>query len=294
MPHDAPAPSLAGAAPSAPLPLTVVVLTLNEARHIAACLQAARQLRPADLLVLDSGSTDATVALAAAAGARVASRRFDGYASQRNAALALVETEWVYFIDADERVTAAQAAEIAARLPAEAVAGYWVPRDNRICGHPMRGGGWWPDEQLRLFRRAAGRYDPARQVHELVLLDGPAGHLRSPLIHYNYDDWRQVLAKQRRYTARAVREALAAGVTVRPRNYLLQPLRAFHRRYLALHGYRDGWLGLWLALLLAYYELLFYVWLGRARRGRARDGAHQGDGRTPRRGAEAVQRSAAE
>lgn len=251
------------------LPLTVVVLTLNEARHIGACLEAARVLRPAALLVLDSGSADGTAEIAAAAGARVVVRPFDGYAAQRNAALDLVDTEWVYFVDADERVTPVQAAEIAARLPAEAVAGYWTPRDNRIRGHSMRGGGWWPDEQLRLFRRAAGRYDPARQVHEVVILDGPAGHLRAPLIHHNYDDWRQVLAKQRRYTARAVRDALAADLPIRPRNYLLQPPRAFRRRYLTLHGYRDGWLGLWLALVLAYYELLFYIWLGRARRERS-------------------------
>jgi glycosyltransferase involved in cell wall biosynthesis len=246
--------------------ITVIVLTLNEARHIGDCLAAARLLRPAAMLVLDSGSADETVALARAAGARVETRPFDGYAGQRNAALALVETEWVYFIDADERVTPEQAAEIAARLPAEGLAGYWTPRDNRICGRAVRGGGWWPDEQLRLFRAAAGRYDPARQVHELVLLDGPAGHLSAPLIHYNYDDWRQFLAKQRRYTARAVRDALAAGVAIRPRNYILQPLRAFRRRYLTLGGYRDGPLGLWLALILAYYELLFYIWLGRARR----------------------------
>jgi glycosyltransferase involved in cell wall biosynthesis len=249
-----------------PLPLTVVVLTHNEARHIDACLAAARALHPAEVLVLDDGSSDATAALALAAGARVAHHPFTGYASQRNAALALVTTDWVYFVDADERVTPAQAAEVRARLPVEDLAGYWTPRDNRICGQAVRGGGWWPDEQLRLFRRAAGRYDPAREVHELVVLDGPAGRLAEPLIHYNYDNWRQVLAKQRRYTARAVRDALARGQPVRPRNYVLQPLRAFWRRYVTLGGYRDGWLGLWLALVMAYYDLLFYVWLGRARR----------------------------
>jgi hypothetical protein len=252
------------------LPLTVVVLTLNEARHIRACLAAAGLLEPAALLVVDSGSQDATVAAATAAGARVVTRPFDGYANQRNAALELVTTEWVYFVDADERVTPAQAAEIRARLPVEGRAGYWVPRDNRICGRSVRGGGWWPDAQLRLFRLAAGRYDPARQVHELVVLDGPTGHLTAPLIHYNYESWRQVLAKQRHYTARAVRDALAAGRVVRPRNYLLQPARAFWRRYLTLGGYRDGWLGLGLALVLAYYEFQFYVGLGRARRQRQR------------------------
>ena len=251
---------------AAALPLTVVVLTLDEERHIRACLTAALALRPAALLVLDSGSRDVTVAEAAAVGARVVIRPFDGYASQRNAALELVETEWVYFVDADERVTPEQAAEIRHRLASEDLAGYWVPRDNRILGRSVRGGGWWPDTQLRLFRRMYGHYDTNRQVHEVVVLAGLSGSLTAPLIHYNYDNWRQVLAKQRRYTARAMRDALESGQRVRPQNYALQPARELRRRYLSLAGYRDGWLGLWLAFIMAYYDLLFYVWLGRAQR----------------------------
>jgi hypothetical protein len=137
----------------------------------------------------------------------------------------------------------------------------------------MRGGGWWPDEQLRLFRRTAGHYDPRRQVHELVQLDGPAGRLAAPLIHHNYATWRQVLRKQHAYTRRAVGDALAAGQAVTPQNYVLQPARTFWRRFVRLRGYRDGWVGLALAVVLAAYELLFYLWLARARRQAGRDAA---------------------
>jgi hypothetical protein len=246
------------------LPLTVVVLTLNEAEHIQACLASVRHLRPVAVLVLDSGSTDATVELATAAGATVMQHPFAGYANQRNVALAAITTEWVYFVDADERVTTVQAGEITARLPTPGVAGYWTPRQNIICGHLMRGGGWWPDRQLRLFRRAAGSYDTTRQVHEIVRLDGRAEQLAAPLIHYNYATWREVLAKQHVYTRRAVADAYAAGLHPRARTYLMQPLRAWWRRFITLHGYRDGLVGLALAVILAAYELRYCIWLGRA------------------------------
>lgn len=253
------------ARPGEHLPLTAVVLTLNEEQHITACLTAAKRLAAAELLVIDSLSQDQTVTLAEAAGARVVRRAFDGYANQHNAALALVTTEWVYFIDADERVTAAQAEEIRRRLADAGPAGYWVPRHNYVCGRRLRGGGWWPDAQLRLFRRTAGQYDPTRQVHELVLLSGPAAQLTEPLIHLNYSSWQQVLTKQRRYTGLAVRDALANGhPAVKPRNYLLQPWRAFWRRWISLSGYRDGWVGLLMALILAGYEFEFYRQLGQA------------------------------
>ncbi len=74
-----------------------------------------------------------------------------------------------------------------------------MPRHNYIAGQRVRFGGFYPDYQLRLLRRGRARYDPARPVHEVVMLDGAAGHLRNVLVHYNYDDWPQFHAKQRRY-----------------------------------------------------------------------------------------------
>lgn len=236
--------------------VTAVVLTRNESPNIEGCL--ATLAWADDVMVLDSYSDDDTVALAHGAGARVYQRRFRDWADQRNAALDLVATEWVLFIDADERVTpelASEAQDVVVRRPE---VGWWVPRHNYIVGHRMRATGWFPDYQLRLFRRDRGWYNPQRRVHELVILDGPAGYLDSPLIHYNYATWREFRERQARYADHDAQMLYAAGQQARPHNLLLQPLREFKRRFWTESGYRDGRHGLVLSLLMGYYEFVKY------------------------------------
>jgi (heptosyl)LPS beta-1,4-glucosyltransferase len=230
--------------------LAAVVLTKNAAQHIAPCLET---LRFADLIVVsDSFSTDDTTALAGAAGAVVIQRPFDSFAGQRNAAMDAVNAEWIFFVDADERVPPPLAAEVREVLGREE-AGWWVPRHNFIVGHQVRHGGFYPDHQLRLLRRDRARYDPARPVHEVVLLDGPSGYLQNPMLHYNYDDWGQFHAKQRRYAALESGILAQRGIKPWPHKFVRQPLREFWRRYVTLQGYRDGWIGLKLAALLGFY-----------------------------------------
>ncbi len=231
--------------------LAVVILTKNEARHIGECLST---LGFADEVVLsDSYSDDGTVEIARAAGATVLQRPFDNFASQRNAALDAVKAEWVFFVDADERITPELAAEVRRVIGERPEVGWWVPRHNFIAGHPVRHGGFYPDYQLRLLCRGRARYDPDRPVHEVVLLDGPAGYLQSPMIHYNYASWAQFHAKQRRYARMEGRILRERGVRPWPHKFVRQPLREFWRRYVTLAGYRDGWVGLKLAALLGFY-----------------------------------------
>ncbi len=238
-------------------PLTVIVLTLNEERDLPLCLASVAGL-PAWVVVLDSGSTDRTVAIAREWGATVHTRPFTGYASQRNAALALANTTWVLFLDADERLTLAGAAEIAALVGAPATAsgpvGHWLPRHNEFFGRRLRGGGWWPDPQLRLLRPDRARYDEAREVHEVVLLDGPSATVREPLIHRNYDRWGEFTAKQRDYAERHARDLTVRGVRTRPWTPLSMPVREFRRRFVTLDAWRDGALGLALSGAMAWYE----------------------------------------
>lgn len=241
--------------------LTAVILTYNEARHIAECIQS---LRFADhILVFDSFSTDDTVKLAQAAGAALIQRKFDHYAGQRNAALDSVEgrADWVLFVDADERVTPELAAEIRAVIEHSGCAGYRIPRNNYLFGKLTRGAGWYPDYQTRLLKVGAARYDPERQVHELVLLDGAEGTLQQHLIHFNYDDLAQFVRKQQRYTAYDARILYEQGIRPRPQNYVLQPWRQFWWRFVTLKGYQDGLHGLRLCLLMAWYEFRKYVLL---------------------------------
>ncbi|MCA9972693.1 MAG: glycosyltransferase family 2 protein [Anaerolineales bacterium] len=230
--------------------VTAVVLTLNEAAHVQACIES---LAWADrVVVFDSFSQDDTVALARATGAEVLQSRFENYAQQRNAALDSLQTDWVFFVDADERGTPALGAEIRRVMADRPEQGWYVPRHNYIFGRLTRATGWFPDYQLRLFRHGRVRYE--RPVHEVAVVDGPVGHLESPLIHYNYRDPAHFHAKQRAYTTTEARILHTAGARVRPHNYLLQPLRHFWWRFVQLKGYTDGWHGLRLSVYMAYYE----------------------------------------
>jgi len=239
--------------------LTAIILTLNESAHIQACIES---LRFADrVLVFDSFSTDATCALAQESGAVVMQRRFDHYANQRNAALEAARemgADWALFVDADERITPDSAREIQDAISHTDAAGFRLPRHNFIFGKLTRGAGWYPDYQTRLLRVGAAHYDPERQVHEVVVLEGVLETLTQPIVHHNYRDLPQFLEKQRRYTAYEAQILYQQGVKPKARNFILQPLRHFRWRYVTLKGWRDGWHGLRLSVLMAWYELRKY------------------------------------
>ena len=238
--------------------LTAIILTKNEARHVAECVAS---LRWADrVLVFDSLSDDGTPELARAAGADVAQRPFDNYAAQRNAALDAVGTGWVFFVDADERATPALADEVRRVIAERPENGWFVPRHNVIFGRLTLGAGWYPDYQFRLLRHGRARY--VRPVHELGEVDGAVGYLSNPLIHYNYRDAAHFHAKQRAYVEHDAGILRDAGARPKPRNYVLQPLRQFYWRFITLKGYGDGLHGLRLSLYMAYYEWRKYRRLG--------------------------------
>jgi glycosyltransferase involved in cell wall biosynthesis len=123
--------------------LAAVILTYNEAENVVACIES---VRSADrIVVFDSFSQDSTVELATTAGAEVIQHPFENYAQQRNAALQVVEADWILFVDADERSSPEQAAEIRALMARGEHNGYWIPRHNYIFGRLTRHTGWYPD-----------------------------------------------------------------------------------------------------------------------------------------------------
>ncbi len=191
-------------------------------------------------------------------GARVETRAFDNYPCQRNAAIEIAHGDWIFFLDADERVTPDLAAEVRARTNAagEEIAGFWVPRRNIIFGKEIRHTGWFPDYQPRLVRKGRGQFDPARQVHELLVWDGEVQRLAQPLIHYNYETLAQFRAKQVAYSRYEARVWFEEGKRARKRGFIGQPLREFFRRCVVLQGWRDGVHGVGLSLLMAYYALV--------------------------------------
>jgi len=250
--------------------ITAAIIARDEAQHLGPCLRSVAWATER-LVVLDQRTTDDSAVVAAAHGARVVERPFTTFPSQRNAALELVRTPWVLFIDADERVTPSLAREILERLADASVAapvGYWIPRRNLIWGGWIRHGGWYPDYQLRLLRVGRARYDEQRDVHELVQIDGPTGVLSECLIHYNYATLAQFMRKQRQYSSLEAERLARADGRLRPHSLVLQPLREFRRRLITLAGYRDGWRGILLASLLSWFT--FETEIGRIRRVRSR------------------------
>jgi glycosyltransferase involved in cell wall biosynthesis len=249
--------------------LSVAVIARDEERHIGAALDSVAGLAAEIVVLLDERTRDRTAELARERGARVFVEPWRGFGAQRNRALELCRGEWVLFLDGDERVTpelAQEIAQIADRSSTiesqqSAIAGYWIPRHNLFFGRAVRGGGWYPDHQLRLLRRGMARYDERRLVHEFAELDGSAGELSGHLLHLNIERLDELWRKQTAYAIQEAQTLYLAGRRARWRNFAGAPAREFYRRFVALGGYRDGGLGLFLCAALAYFELVKFAHL---------------------------------
>lgn len=248
--------------------VTAVIPARDEERNILDCLAS---LAWADrrVVFLDSRTGDRTAELAQNAGAEVIQHHFENYAQFHNAALERVEADWIFFVDGDERATPKLAEEVRAVTNGTRAEVAWVvPRHNYIFGRLTLGAGWYPDYQSRLLLR--GRVHWERPVHEIIVPDGPTGRLENPLIHYNYDDLPDFIARQEKYTD--IDAGILLKQQIHPRFYTpySQAMRQFWWRFVALHGTRDGLHGLWLSLLMAYYEAVKYRKLAQLWRARDR------------------------
>ncbi|MHB9032460.1 MAG: glycosyltransferase family 2 protein [Anaerolineae bacterium] len=233
--------------------ISAVILARNNENEIRDCLESVAWADE-KLVILDSRSNDRTRDIAASLNAQVIVHAFESFAAQRNFALEMAHGEWVFFLDTDERAPGALCSEINTAVDInQSPAGWWIPRHNYVWGRIIKHGGWYPDYQLRLIKQHKGRYDTRRPVHEVVILDGPEGCLKQPLIHYNYTSIRQFIAKQRQYVAFEADIRYQQGIHPKPWTWISMPLREFNRRYFKLQGFRDGWRGLVLATLIAYY-----------------------------------------
>jgi len=224
------------------VPLSAVVITLNAERCIEACLES---LRFADeILVVDSGSTDATRDIAARRGARVLHQEWLGFGPQKRYAVAQARHDWVLSIDADEQVTAALRASIQREMAAAPRAfAYELCRCNRFMGRWLRHGEGYPDWTLRLFRRdhADWSSDP---VHERVVSDAPPLRLEGELLHDSAETLGSYLAKQSRYTALQAEQLRARGMARNLISAVGSPLVRFVRFYFLRGGFLDGLPGL--------------------------------------------------
>ena len=239
------------------VPVTATVITYNEAANIQAALES---LSWADeIIVVDSESTDDTVTIARRFTKHVIVRPWPGYIAQKNFAAEQATHEWIFSLDADERVTPELAAEVTALVSrGPGAAGYRVPRVTFHLGRWMRSTDWYPDYQLRLYDRRRARW-AGKYVHESVKADGPVEYLRSELQHFAYRDLAHHLETMDRYTTLAARQMFEEGRRAGFFHLMVHPPAAFFRNYVLRGGFRDGKAGLMVSAMNARYVRLKFA-----------------------------------
>lgn len=257
----------------------ILIPTLNESAHIVEAVENARRL--GSVFVLDSLSTDGTPDLARQAGAAVFQRAFDNYSAQKNWALENLPltAEWIFILDADERITPKLRQEIALTIAKNPPAdGYYINRVLLFMGAEIRHGGLYPSWNLRLFRRGRARYED-RAVHEHMVCPGPTQYMKGEMLHIRRESITQYLSKHIRYADMESEEwvKLRLGQSniapadqlfrhhLRYRQWLRRhvwprmpgrPLWRFLHMYLLRFGFLDGRPGWHLARLMLSYEYM--------------------------------------
>ena len=234
--------------------ISATVITLDEERHIAAALES---LAWADeIVVVDSGSSDRTVEIARSYTDRVLVADWPGYAAQKNRAASEASHDWIFSLDADERVTpelARSILRVGERGPSSD--GYRVARRAWYIDRWVRYSGWYPDWQVRLYDRRRAGFE-GDWVHESVRVGGGAPALEGDLLHYTIDSLSDHHRRIDRYTSLAADALLARGARPSLARALAQPIAAFARTYVLRQGFRDGAPGLAIAGFAAYYVFL--------------------------------------
>lgn len=239
--------------------IAAVIITKDEEHNIAACLESVQWAH--ERIVVDAQSRDRTVEIAKQHAAQVHVRPWPGYGPQKNFGIEQARAEWILIVDADERITPALREEIQAVLaagPPPDLAGFEIPRKNYFYGRWIRGGGIYPDYQLRLIRKAAGRYDDT-QLHENLRLRGRIDRLRNPMEHYSMPTVREHVRKMQRYTTLGAREKLKSRSRVTAIDIAGHHLGTILKTYVLRGGYRDGVHGVIVALFAGMHTFVKYA-----------------------------------
>lgn len=235
--------------------LSVIIITKDEERNIRACLESVAWAD--EIIVVDSGSTDNTLAICREFTPHVYSRDWPGFGPQKNRALDYASKDWVLSLDADERITPELHAQLVKAMERASEDGFYLPRLSQFCGRFIHHSGWYPDYVLRLFRRGKGRFSDDL-VHERVLLSGASGRLSSPILHYSYTSQQDVLRKSEQYAAAAAQQMFGNGKVAMGADAPLRAGWAFLRTYCLRLGFLDGMAGFNIARMNARTTYLKY------------------------------------
>lgn len=237
--------------------LAVIILTKNEEVNIEAAIESAAFAD--EIVVIDSGSTDRTKELAEKHGAKFVTHPMDetGFAGQRNFALTQTEAEWVFYLDADERITKEAAREIRDVAGNTELGAFRIKRMNILFGQLMKYGAHRPDWCLRLFPRKAVAWEG--RVHEQAKSSLPIGNLHGVMHHHTYNDWHKYFAKLEQYTDMMAGKMYERGKRSSLLDITIRPAYAFFRAYIIQKGALDGEFGLVFSLLHGYYTFIKYL-----------------------------------
>jgi glycosyltransferase involved in cell wall biosynthesis len=238
-------------------PVSVVIIAKNEAERIEACLQSVSWAD--EIVVLDSGSSDNTRAIAGRYTDKVFDIPWRGFGPQKQAGVELASFDWILSIDCDERVTPELAAEIQRILASPTTHGaYSVPRRTFLGIKEIRHCGWYPDRTIRLFDRRTARFSDSL-VHERVVTDDPVVGCQGHLLHYSFSGIAPLLTKLNHYSELSARQMFQEGRTCTLFDLTIRPLFAFFRAYLLQRGFMDGVEGLEIAATTSLLTFAKYV-----------------------------------
>lgn len=237
--------------------LSVLILSRNEEKYIGDCIKSASFAD--EVILIDDYSTDNTVKIAKELGAKVYQRAMNGdWGAQQTFAIEQATTEWIFFLDADERITPQLTDEIQKTIGLNEIYAYKVPRLNHAMGRPLRHGGWYPDYVLRLVPQKDVRVEGL--VHPYFVHQYTERKLKNPIIHFTYHSWEQYFNKLNLYTTLAAKKNIQEGKTSYfIRDIILRPFFAFTKMYILRAGWRDGKIGFILALFHFFYTMAKYV-----------------------------------
>lgn len=237
--------------------LTVCTLAYNEEKKIGKMLESVKGLADEIIVGVDDKTTDKTFDIAKRFTKQVfVLKHNDTFHANKQKMLEKASKDWVLWLDSDEELTSSAKDEIRQILKDPQADAYLLPRKNIIFSKWIENTGWYPDYQLRLFKKGAATY-PCERIHENPEIDGKIEKLINPIKHYNYETVFQFIDKLNRYTSEDAKY-LNAELKGKQLFYPLitRPVSDFIKRYLALEGYKDGFHGLVLSLLQAFYELV--------------------------------------
>jgi glycosyltransferase involved in cell wall biosynthesis len=228
--------------------LSVAIVSFNEEARIAQCLESVLAIAD-EIIVVDSGSSDHTLAIANSFGAKVYAEQWKGFVSQKNSALDKCTCDWVLFLDCDEVLSVQLQQEITEAVQAHACAGYFVQSAPFFMGRQIKYS-WGGERKLRLIKRGSGQW-AGLDVHETLECAGPVGELAGVFYHYTYLNYERQLEKSTNYSKLGAKSLVAKGRKATIMNLLFNPFWSFFKPYVVKRGFLDGLQGFIIAILAA-------------------------------------------